>query len=381
MSLIIRMKIAFASCLCHMLFWTRVLPIKKNRILFFSFQGKSYSCNPKYILREKENGRNDFSEVELVWAFCDPNTYVGLNTHGIHVLEYGSLSFYYTFFTSHVVVTNASNLPYLPIKKKQLLMNTWHGGGAYKSESFDSALTHFRNRSVKVFLSSSKVFQEIMENSTGLSKKSFVPSGMPRNDVFFRLKPEDIQSKRKKLGLRSDTHYLLYAPTYRDDHVDYEKPDFTRILAALERRFGGQWTLLVRGHYNTESLFDSVSDTNMVDLSTYDDMQDILCVADVAITDYSSFIWDYSFLYRPCFLFVPDEARYQMMRGLYQPIEQWKFPFARTNEELVQCILTFDMEKNQMLLKEHQDDLGSFEKGRASETAAYCILKWMRDEA
>ncbi|EHG19524.1 hypothetical protein HMPREF9334_01839 [Selenomonas infelix ATCC 43532] len=384
MALTTRGKIVIASCLRYMLFWTKAVSIQKKTILFFSFQGKSYACNPKYIteyiMDEKKRRDSPFQDVRIIWAFHNPAPYAYLKERGIQVVEYGSIAFYLAFFKAHAIVTNASNLPYLPVKRKQMLMNTWHGGGAYKSESFDSSLTNFRNRNVKTFLSSSEVFQTIMEKSTKLPSSCFLPCGMPRNDVFFHLSKEDIQKKKRILGLSLDKCYLLYAPTYRDDDAIYEQPDFTRILLALEERFGGQWELLLRGHYNAKDLFENASESNVIDLSSYDDMQDVLCVADAVITDYSSLIWDYSILHRPCFLFVPDEEHYQKIRGLYQPVERWNFPFARTNEELVECILKFDEQTNRENLRQHQKDLGTFETGGASETAAHHILHWLRNE-
>ena len=384
MTLTTRGKIVIASCLRYMLLWTKAVPIQKKTILFFSFQGKSYTCNPKYIteyiMSEKKRQDSPFQDVRIIWAFHNPAPYAYLKQRGIQVVQYGSIAFYLAFFKAHAIVTNASNLPYLPVKEKQMLMNTWHGGGAYKSETFDPCLTGFRNRNVKIFLSSPEVFQTIMKKSTGLPSLSFLSCCMPRNDVFFHMDKETVQEKKRILGLAPNKHYLLYAPTYRDDGAFYEQPDFTRILPAFEKRFGGQWTLLLRGHYNTRDLFAGSSDANVIDLSSYDDMQDILCVADAAITDYSSFIWDYSFLYRPCLLFVPDEEHYQKVRGLYQPVERWNFPFARTNEELVECILRFDEQKNGENLRLHQKALGTFETGNASETAAHHILHWLRNE-
>lgn len=53
------------------------------------------------------------------------------------------------------------------------------------------------------------------------------------------------------------------------------------------------------------------------DVSDYPEMQDLLCTADMLITDYSSSVWDYSFTYRPCFLFTPDLEEYKKNRLLY----------------------------------------------------------------
>lgn len=46
-----------------------VFPVKKNRVIFESFSGDGYSCNPKYISEylKKEYGNS----VEVVWAVKD----------------------------------------------------------------------------------------------------------------------------------------------------------------------------------------------------------------------------------------------------------------------------------------------------------------------
>ena len=73
----------------------------------------------------------------------------------------------------------------------------------------------------------------------------------------------------------------------------------------------------------------------MVNVSDYPDMQELLCVADSLITDYSSCIWDYSLLARPCYLYVPDLDEYvNKEQGLFTPIESWYGVICRNNDEL-----------------------------------------------
>ena len=52
------------------IFW--IIPIKKNRILFFSFGGKQYSDNPKYIC---ENLDILVKNKEIIWAFKENSLY------------------------------------------------------------------------------------------------------------------------------------------------------------------------------------------------------------------------------------------------------------------------------------------------------------------
>ena len=43
-----------------------IFPVKKNRILFCSFNGEGYSCNPKYIC-EYMLGESE-KKWEIIWA-------------------------------------------------------------------------------------------------------------------------------------------------------------------------------------------------------------------------------------------------------------------------------------------------------------------------
>lgn len=352
--------------------WSKLLPVNKNRLLFFSYQGRSYSCNPKYI--EEELLRHETSLVlEVYFALNNPANYTNL-PQTLKLVRYGSLKFLYIFFTSRVIVTNSSNLPYLPKKSSQILINTWHGGGAYKSEFYDLKLTNFKNKAVDYFISSSYKFGELLRKSTGLSVEKFINVGMPRNDILINISNNKIKYIKKKMLLESDVKYLLYAPTYREDKSNIVYPDFAALLQVLSERFGGKWKILVRGHYNVINEFKNCGNDSIMDVSLYEDMQEILVISDIVITDYSSLIWDYSLLKRPCFLFVPDLDAYSKSRGFYYPLETWGFPYAESMRELIEEIRKFDKIRFIKSMERHHRMLGSCENGMASHKVALLIL-------
>ena len=88
-------------------------------------------------------------------------------------------------------------------------------------------------------------------------------------------------------------------------------------------------------------------------------------VCDVLITDYSSSIWDYSFLFKPCFLYAKDLTDYQKERNFYVDINDWPFDFAKNNEELNALILNFNKEELIDKIKKHHLIMGSYEEGKA----------------
>jgi len=57
----------------------------------------------------------------------------------------------------------------------------------------------------------------------------------------------------------------------------------------------------------------------IIDLSSYREVNDILIIADVMITDYSSIIYEYSLLRRPMYFYAFDQRRYESKRDFYEP--------------------------------------------------------------
>ena len=120
------------------------------------------------------------------------------------------------------------------------------------------------------------------------------------------------------------------------------------------------------------------SSQTALDVTAYPDMQELLCAADVLVSDYSSCIWDFSLTEKPCFLFAPDLSDYQCERDFYLDIHKWPFPLAETTEELAQQLLQFDLAAYTEAVREHLSKLGSRERGNAAETLCEFITEHAR---
>ncbi len=96
-------------------------------------------------------------------------------------------------------------------------------------------------------------------------------------------------------------------------------------------------------------------------------MQELIYVADVLISDYSSCIWDASLAGIPCFLYVRDLKKYLSDRNFYTPISEWPFPMAQSEDELCRIITNFNERKYAEDVASHHKALGSFESGEASK--------------
>lgn len=355
-----------------------IFPVKKNRIYFSSFDGKQKSCNPLYIFRELKK-RNP--ELEFVWC---------LNKKEAGTVPFHSLKWLITLMTSEVLVTNTGFPSFVPFRKKQLLINTWHGGGAYKrvgtqDNSIGKKLATVLNerlaqKNLTWFISSSSAFTEIIKESKLIPQEKFLSIGMPRNDIFFsknrNLYQEERTRTRKFFNTADNELFILYAPTFRgpSSNAVFDLTLNTGLLKeAAEKRFRKNARLIFRAHHtfiSRETSFDA-------DASSFDDMQALLCAADILVTDYSSSIWDYSFTEKPCFLFTPDIELYRQNRGFCTPLESWGFPYGQTNEQLKDAILGFDEESYKAAMKKHHEALGSFEDGSACEKTVSLIQDFL----
>ena len=128
-----------------------------------------------------------------------------------------------------------------------------------------------------------------------------------------------------------------------------------------------KWYGLYRAHRYSEDDASALEKTWSADVTDYPDMQELLAAADMLITDYSSCIWDYSFLYRPCFLYTPDLEQYLAKTGFYIPIQEWPFPICRNEQELEDAIDSYDAGQNRKAIQKHHQKMGSFESGHACE--------------
>ena len=98
-------------------------------------------------------------------------------------------------------------------------------------------------------------------------------------------------------------------------------------------------------------------------------------MSDVLITDYSSLMFDYLFMKRPCFIFARDLDSYtQNDRGLYFKISELPFSVSTDDEELCRQVAAFDREKAIARYEAFIENVGSFEDGRASERITNIIL-------
>lgn len=359
-----------------------IFKIKRNRIVANSYNGKQYSCNPKYII---EYLLKSDCKYEIIFGVNDLKKFKFLEDKGIHIVRFWSLKFWFYSLTSKIFISNGIAPVYLPFRKKQFVLATWHGGGAYKKGGLDTIknkqaylLRHLQSNIVTGVISSCASFTEIFHKSYLIPYYKFLEFGMPRNDILLNGDKKEIHNKICKIyNLKNDTKILLYAPTFRSKFGSMESGwyegdyniNFSKLDIYLKEKFKGNWTIFFRAHYYLKG----VKNKSYIDVTDYPDMQELLCAADILITDYSSCMWDFSLMYKPCFIYATDIDQYKQDRDFYTPMSEWPFPIATNTDELISNIVNFNEKEYIEKVKKHHQALGSYEDGHACERVCKLI--------
>lgn len=376
------MKSLIWSFLKYILRVFAVLPIDKKKLLFISFGGNQYSCSPKYISEYLIN--NYPNKFSIVWAFKEPEKFVELESKGIKTVSVNSISFIVEFYTSRIIITNDSLYPFLKKRKNQIGIQTWHGGGAYKkvgrnttlySKGASKQLTKSM-QNMDLYLSSCERFSQCLIRDAFLYDGEVLEKGLPRND--FLLNQTDNKNKiRDFYGIPHENIVILYAPTFRQNfNSETYNLNYINLIEAVKEKYNKECTVLYRVHHKvreSQSLYFQLN--KLVDVSQYPDMQEILNDSDILITDYSSSMWDFSLMYKPCFIFATDLDCYKQERDFYTPINQWPFPVASNNDELINNLSNFNELKYNADVRAHHKLLGNFETGQATESVVKYIVK------
>ena len=372
--------IAFSYALRAALRLYCVRPIEKKRVLFVSFRGTRYACNPRYISEELHRLAGD--GIEIGWAFHEPEKFRYLEKEGIRVLGDRTTEFLRFALTARVVCVNGYYKPFMPRRRGQFYLRTWHGGGAYKRVGKYEKLPMLRKMYIGIqqqgadlYLSSSRAFTEMTLRDAFGYRGEVLEKGMPRNDMLINDHFQIAERVRAELNIPENTHIALYAPTFRyDEKKEAYAFDFDRVKRALSERFGGEWVIAYRGHYLAVKEGEKAQFGD-VDVTQYPDMQPLLAAADALFTDYSSSMWDMSLTHRPVFLYCPDLKEYISARDFFTDIHTWPFPLSDNGDELDARIREFDENDYRKRVNKHHKELGSYETGCAARAAAERIMK------
>lgn len=306
---------------------------------------------------------NNFS---LIYCYLDTHTNYNIHVHYLKQFFSSQKEFRRNCFclikdiatARYIFIDEASDiLGRVSFRKETQIIQLWHACGAFKKFGYSTAELIFgatrkvMNRYPQyrycslVTVSSSEVIWAYSE-AMGIEKNRIKPLGVSRTDVFFD--PNYILNAKKKFELfmpqAKNKKVILFAPTFRG-RVKSAKTATAFSVAQFFEALSEQYVLVIKHHPHVQKppVIAERYRNFAVDFTNVMDIEELLCVADICISDYSSLIFEYSLFEKPMIFFAYDVDEYFDWRGFYYNYEELTpGPIFKTNREMIDYIQHID---------------------------------------
>lgn len=298
------------------LIFFKIFKIKENRILFCDGLNLNFNGNSRYIYEElRKKNQYEFILIELV-----KSDYFSKDLKKLSI--YNPLILYY-LATSKIWFTDSELLGFLFKRKEQKYIQLWHAAGAFKKFGMsclsleDKKKYISKNKEVDLLTVSTDKVVDIYSEAFGIERQKIENLGIPRADLYFNEKKiKNIKNKFIENNKKFENKkIILYAPTFRGKIG--EKLDFKLDLEYMKMNLKDlNYIIFLKLHPSMKS--EIKVDNNFVfDFTSYGKLEDLMCVSDILITDYSSIIFEYSILKKPILFYAYDLEKYILETGIY----------------------------------------------------------------
>ncbi len=366
-----------------------------DKLIFFEANlGKNYTGNPKYLY-EYMIRNPKYSDYKFVWAYPDTDS---SKIPGNPILvERGTSEYFYYLAKAKYWVNNIL----FPVKKKRdetVYLQTWHGT-PLKKLGFDIECEGPEKQAFGNLYQESQNWDYFLaDNDYGAEKlvhafrfkKRLIKEGYPINDIFYK---EELKTKAKERLLSQypaikNKKVIVYAPTWRDLQGDYVRGyDFSLPFDVdkLYAKFSDKYVLLVKLHHLiADSLeIDDKYKNFLLNVSGEEDVMELLCIADILITDYSSVFYDFASARKPILFYAYDLEEYvNETRGLYVGMDTLPGPILQNNDSLMDAIENIEQYDyaHSEKLRTFCDDMAKYCHGHSCEKVLDIVLSEEKDD-
>ena len=315
-------------------------------ILFNSYGGKKYNDSPR-VIYEYMLSQKKYEKYKFYWSLDNPNEYS--IPHAI-IVKNNSIKFFLIALKAKYWITNSGIERGLKFKNKNTFyINTWHGTPVKFIGSDENNLRiKFKTSKPDVVYAQGEYDASIYSRIFDIPSEKVKIVGFPRNDELFDIQEDEIKKIKENLNIPSDKKVILYAPTFREYNSDSQGCIFAPPIniSKWKKSLSKNYVVLFRAHYEVNKVLGIKSDDFIYNVSNYNEINDLLKISDILISDYSSLFFDYSILKRPMYCYAYDYDEYSEKRGLYIDLNK-ELPngICKTEEELLSRIQSCDFEK------------------------------------
>ena len=315
--------------------WYAGKPVRQGLILFADAHHEEMPLSMRRVYEtlcgQQDSGRTAEKEIQVFVKDFGSMSYGAL-------LQY-LLRFMKTYAQAEYVLICDYYLPVAACKKRRetTVVQLWHSCGLMKKIAYDAGDDIPKNYKGNMFGNytwltlSSEECVKVHARALRIPESRIRATGVSRTDYYF---DEDWNKKCREAFYTAypeakGKKIALWAPTFRGNAAEPVLCGLEAVKAAAEE-LSGQWYFILKAHPHIDA-HGQVSNCSIL-------TEELLCVADVLITDYSSILYDYLIYEKPVVLFAPDLKEYEKERGFYIDYRSMPFPLVQRQEELARAV-------------------------------------------
>ena len=349
-------------------------PVQENKVLFLEMRFTKLSNSFELIYKALEES----GEYDLKCSYVQFNFIRGREfTQRVNEMLKELATAKYVFVDDASLILSS-----IPLRKETVAINLWHACGAFKKFGRSTAELKFGSSAATldkypnygnlthVTVSSPEViwaYEEAMHLPKGIVKAT----GVSRTDQFYD--KEFVESRKQKLyeimPEAKDKKVILYAPTFRGHVATASSPDridFERFC----RELGNEYVIVCKHHpfVKNPPIIPEELQHFARDLTKYLSIEDLLCCADICISDYSSLVFEYSLFEKPMIFYAYDYDNYCDWRGFYYDYSEFTpGPVVQTEDELLNSIKNIDTQFDKQKVIDFKEKFMGSCDGHATE--------------
>ncbi|MCD8880526.1 CDP-glycerol glycerophosphotransferase family protein [Mammaliicoccus sciuri] len=326
--------------------------VQENRILYQSRDGKSMSDSP-YAIFKYLMSNSKYKNFIHIWS-CETNEirkyYIKKYKHlkNVEFVVIHGKEYLKELARSKYLINNSSFSIYFTAKPNQIYVNTWHGTPLkYLGLDLDNSLLAIQNLT-RNFLNSKYMLTQ-NKHTTNVFKRAFqleglydgeiIEDGYPRTDLTINKSRNEMEQEVLRTGIKllKDKN-LLFAPTYRGNFMDPADnlDELFNSIQSIEKQTDYNILLKVHPFLYNNVLEDGRFKKYLI-LDTFDP-NEILSLADLLVTDYSSIFFDFLVTNKPIIFYTSDYEKYTKERGLYLDVDSLPGPTTTNINDLIETI-------------------------------------------
>ena len=352
---------------------TRFLHMRKgNTVLFTSDSRSEMSGNFKFVYDEML--RRNLDDKYKIHSLFKPNISERRNFTDKFKFPYLLGKADYIFVDDFHPMLYKVNF-----RRSQEIIQVWHAVGAFKTVGFSRTgkkggpfFDSYNHRNYTKAYVSSETDIPFYAEAFGIKERNIIPTGVPRTDIFFdkSFKKETIEKMENLLPEIKGKNVILFAPTFRGSghhtaHYPFFKIDFERLAKYCENN---NTVVLFKMHPFVRNRLHIKNEYRkyFIDISDLREVNEVLFITDILISDYSSLIYEFAIFKRPMLFYAFDLEDYITTRDFYENYESFvPGKIVESFDDLINSLYKkdYDQHKVEPFLNKHF----KYQDGRSSE--------------